>query len=227
MPSSAPSDLDLAEQQFRNLIAATRPPTIDGISVEDVRVTMLKRRTTPATVQAVCAHLIRMARARPNPWVTVATGMMIPSLKSVAGKFGRRYRGDRRDLDSEILTGFLQALADVDPDEPGLFTRLYRAAFRRGRTECEHETRMAARHTELTGVVQGFHCESPGNPDLVLAEAVRGGVITPRQADLVCGIHLDHGRRREVARSLGVTPYQIKVELTAARRGLSQYLNAV
>ncbi|WP_158895149.1 hypothetical protein [Amycolatopsis anabasis] len=170
MQSFAPSDLDLADNQFRNLIAATRP---------------------------------------------------------LANKFGPQYRGDRRDLDSEILTGFLQALADADPEEPDLYIQLYRNAFRHGRTECEQETRMAARHTVLTGLLHGIHCEPPGNPDLVLAKAMRGGVITPHQADLVSGIHLDRGQRREVARSLGVTAYQIRVELTAARRGLSQYLDAV
>jgi hypothetical protein len=40
----------------------------------------------------------------------VAAAMMMPGLKHIAGKLGSRLCGDRNDLDSENLEGFLQAL---------------------------------------------------------------------------------------------------------------------
>ncbi|MGW0517022.1 hypothetical protein [Crossiella sp. NPDC003009] len=123
-------------------------------------------------------ELVRKAHATPEPWTTIAAAMMMPGLKHIAGKLGSRFCGDRNDLDSEILEGFLQALDVADVRSPKIFGQLYWAAFRRGHEACNSERRRAMSRSELTDTAIDART-ADGHPDLVLAGAMLSGVITP------------------------------------------------
>ncbi|KAA2265228.1 hypothetical protein F0L68_05115 [Solihabitans fulvus] len=104
----------------------------EELPLDQVRLLLLRRRTSWVTKDAVWQELVRRAHATPEPWTTVAAAMMMPGLKHIAGKLGSRFCGDRNDLDSEFLEGFLQALDVADARSPKIFGQLYWAAFRRG-----------------------------------------------------------------------------------------------
>lgn len=129
MTSFSPSHLDVIERRFLALTAGSRPLALDcaalgcglpqrDMPLDEVRVLLLRRRTSWVSKDAVWQELVRRARAVPEPWTTVAAGMMMPGPKHIAGKLGSRFLGDRDDLDSEILEGFLQALDIADERAP-------------------------------------------------------------------------------------------------------------
>jgi DNA-directed RNA polymerase specialized sigma24 family protein len=226
------SCLDIVEEQFRALSTSSQPLLIDGESVhgalpqrpiplDELRVLVLKRQASGQVKDAVWSYLVRSTRTPANPWRVAVAGMMIPGLKRIAAKLGPCFPGEPSDLDSEILAAFLQAVENVDPGQSGLPGRLYRVALRRGYEVCEQEQRQTYQCLDFDA-----ECPSAGNPDLALARAVLDGVVTARQANLVCGVLLDRTRRSEVARRLGMSRDRVRRELNTATRGLSAYLAA-
>jgi hypothetical protein len=228
------SDLDLAEAEFLAL-SRRRAVTLDGrrisrdlparhISLEDLRIIMLKRRTNDQLKTAVWSQLVRMSHAQSDPWVIAAAGMMLPGLKKIADRMRAYYPYDTCDLDSEIFEAFLHELGQLDPDEPAPYKRLYLAACRRGDQLCRREARRASRCVQLP---DGLADRLAGNPDIALARAMRDGVVTARQAALVSRVHLDSAQRGDVARQMGMGLDLARRDLTTATRGLTAYLGIV
>lgn len=228
------SDLDLTEAEFLTL-SRRRAVTIDGgrishdlpaqhVSLEDLRIIMLKRRTSDRLKEAVWSHLVRMSHAQADPWVIAAAGMMLPGLKKIADRMRAYYPYDACDLDSEIFEAFLHELGRLNPDQPAPHKRLYLAACRRGDQLCRREARRSSRCVQLP---DGLADHLAGNPDIALARAVRDGVLTTRQAALVSRVHLDSAQRGDVARQMGMGLDLARRELTTATRGLAVYLSIV
>lgn len=188
--------------------------------LDEVRVLLLKRRTSWVTKDVVWQELVKRAHATPEPWITVTAGMMIPGLKHIGGKLGGRYPGDRNDLDSEILEGFLQALDIADESAPKIYSQLYWAAFRRGHEACNRERRLAMSRSELADTVADRR-PAGGHPDLVLADAMLSGVVTPQQADLVSDVLLDHEDRRTAATRRGMSRHEVAPPSSTPRPGTS------
>jgi hypothetical protein len=191
--------------------------------LDEVRVLLLKRQTTWVTKDAVWQELGKRAHTTPAPWTMVAAGMMMPGLKHIGSKLGARYPGDRNDLDSEILEGFLQALDIADVHAPKIYAQLYWAAFRRGHEACNRERRLATSRSELAETITDRR-QASGHPDLVLADAMLSGVVTPQQADLVSDILLDHDGRTTAAKRRGMSRHQVASQLSIAARNLTDYL---
>ena len=233
MTSFSPSHLDVIERRFLTMTAGPQPLTLDcaalgcGLPAEvlpldEVRVLLLKRQTSWVTKDAVWQELVRRAHAEPEPWTTVTAAMMMPGLKHIGAKLGSRFPGDRNDLDSATLEGFLQALDVADARSRKVYGQLYWAAFRRAHEVCNSERRRAMTRSELTDVAD--RRPAGGHPDLVLAGAMLSGVVTPQQADLVSEVLLDHDNRTTAARRHGMSRYQVASELTTASRHLADYL---
>ncbi|KAA9165756.1 hypothetical protein FPZ12_004505 [Amycolatopsis acidicola] len=195
------------------------------LPIDEVRILLLKRRTSWVTKDAVWRELIRRAHATPEPWTTIAAAMMMPGLKHIGAKLGDRFPGDRNDLDSEILEGFLQALDLADPQAPKVYGQLYWAAFRRGHEVCNAEKRRAMTQSELTETTTNLRSAS-GHPDLVLADALLSGVVTRQQADLVSDVLLDHKDRTTAGKRLGMSRFQVAAALNSASRHITDYLLA-
>jgi DNA-directed RNA polymerase specialized sigma24 family protein len=231
MSESPRSCLDLTEEHFQLL--SRRPLTVDGqalshglpprVTLTGLRVILLKRRLGSQVKDTVWSHLVHMARTAPDPWLMAAAGMMLPGLKSIAARISSPSWCDGHDLDSEILEGFLAALHRVDLGQPAPHTQLYFAAWRRGQRAAQREARHVLGQIALP---ESLTEHRAGNPDVALARAMRDGVVTPAQANLVSQVHLDSTRRGEAARQLGISRDKVRRELASATRGLSTYLRA-
>jgi hypothetical protein len=233
-----PSNLDVVERHFTTLTGGPCPLALDGarlgcglppkqMPLDELRVMLLKRQTSWLTKNAAWQELVRLAHAQPDPWIMAAAGVIVPGLKHIGGKLGPCYPGDPSDLDSEILEGFFQALDLAEPTDPKLYSQFYWAAFRRGHEACNREKRLARQRADLTEATRpAAPRPRTGHPDLVLANAMLDGAVTPRQADLVSGIHLGRINRSSAADRLGLSRRQIGLELAAAERKLVKYLSA-
>jgi hypothetical protein len=102
-------------------------PTHAGrLSIPQVR-DILSHRDTPIEVknQAWAALITRAQRGEPV-WTLAALGIALPRLRRLARDLTNGYRGSAADLDAEIVTGFLTALAHAHRQQR--FPALIRAA---------------------------------------------------------------------------------------------------
>jgi hypothetical protein len=106
-----------------------------------------------------------------------------------------------------VLTGFLAALRGLDLDDLDsvpLASRLCWAAWRAGRAMACADAAFASRSRELGGSAAGPPMPW-GHPDFVLAAAVRCGILTTAEADLIGRNRLERVPLALIARELGIS----------------------
>ncbi|MDT0307216.1 hypothetical protein RM780_09600 [Streptomyces sp. DSM 44917] len=185
--------LDTARECFGWLVTGPAPLALDGraipglpdreLPLDELRDRLLRRCCPQAARDAVWAELVTRARREGATWTLACAGMALPSLASTVSWLAARYPGDPFDIQAEVLSGFLNAVATVDLERPQVLARLRWAAYRSG---------LAALSEALdapTPMPPGYRSAPPtppvGHPDLVLARAVREGVLTRTEADLI------------------------------------------
>jgi hypothetical protein len=196
--SVPPDALDAAEAAFRLLTTGPAPLALHAsrlaaglpdrpVPLDELRVLLLHPATSTTARNQVWAELVRRARAGDPAWMTGLAGIALPGLRRAAAVLAMRYRGEAADLRAEVLAGFLAAVRDLDLEtleQVPLPSRLCWAARRAGEKLARADAAWAARRRDLDG-----HDRAPavtgGHPDLVLAAAVRAGVLTVWQADLI------------------------------------------
>lgn len=203
-PSASVAVLDAAETAFRLLTAGPSPLALDGtevghglperlIPLDELRDLLLSTGATTRMQEAAWVELVRAAQNEGPAWVVGAVGVALPGLRSIAGQLAFGYSGDIVDLDAEILAGFTERLKTIDPNAGMLAARLVWAAGRAGARLRAAEWELGTRQLPLYDSL-----EPPRpirHPDLVLAEAVRDGVLSQREATVIGatrleGIHL-------------------------------------
>lgn len=191
--------LDTARECFGWLVTGPHPLALDGrdfaglpdrtIPLDELRDRLLRRRCPKAARDAVWAHLVTRARREGATWTLACAGMALPTLASTVSWLTARYPGDPFDVQAEVLTGFLGAVASVDLDRPHVLARLRWAAYRAGITALFEAL------DAPTPLPLGYRSAPPrppwGHPDLVLARAVREGVLTRTEADVIGATRLE------------------------------------
>jgi len=229
--------LDLIEKEFVDLTKPPDPLTLDGVALgcglparaeplDELRVFLLKRQTTWLTKDTAWQELVRRAHQQPTPWIIAAAGMMMPGLKHIAGKLDNRYPGEKSDLDSEILNGFLDALDLAEPNQPRIYASLYWGAFRRGHEACNRENRILRQNSILDeAACARYQRPATGHPDLILAGAVLDEALTEEQAALLSDVRLDGEKQEDVADRRGLSRHGCRRLLAQAERKIVEFLH--
>jgi hypothetical protein len=209
----APTSLQTVEATFYLLTTGPTPLSLDGavighglparaIPLQELRAILLHPASSRACRDAAWRHLIESARTRGSAWTIGAAGVALPALRKMATELTEDYRGDRADVDSAVLTGFIEGLRRIDPDRPGVITRLRWCAYRAG---------IAARYTRdglipmpMPPAESGPPPAPWGHPDLILLDAVAKGVLSPLQAELIGRSRLEDLSLKNAAAELGV-----------------------
>jgi hypothetical protein len=217
-PAGPLDALDAADAAFRLLCAGPRPLAVHAsrlaaglpdppVRLDELRVLLLHPATSAAARNQVWAELIRRARTGEAAWVIGLTGIALPGLRRAVASLTTAYRGDGADLQSEVLTGFLAAVRALDLDDlesVPLASRLCWAAWRAGRALAFADAGYATRRRDLDD-----HSGAPflpwGHPDFVLAAAVRNGVLTPVQAELIGRNRLEGVPLAQIATETGIS----------------------
>ncbi|MFS8096183.1 hypothetical protein LFM09_03500 [Lentzea alba] len=187
---------------------------------------MLKRKTVWPAKNAVWAELVRRAQTEPEPWITVAMGMMMPALKKIAGTAARSFRGDIADFDSEIVEGVLYALNSVQADSPTVYSSLLFMARRYGHDARINADRLNGRSGSYNETTIARHQpRAGGHPDLVLARAVRDRVLSNEEAGLIAEARLDGEGTSRLAEKRGLSPYLVRRQLAQAESRLVNFLS--
>ncbi|MCI3928799.1 hypothetical protein [Streptomyces sp. AN091965] len=196
----APLPLDIARSSFELLVTGVHPLSLDCrglnglpnrcVPLDELLDRLLHGHCPQRAKDAVWIMLVERSRTIGATWTLACAGMALPALASVARRLTARYAGDPHDVHAEVLSGFLSALSTVDLDRPRVVVRLKWAAYRRGFAA------LAEAVDAPTPVGPGGFESAPpqapwGHPDLVLARAVRMGVLNRTEADLIGGTRLD------------------------------------
>lgn len=240
MPAARPTtSLSRIEARFMQLTAeSSRPLAIDGwemgsefpdrsIPLDELRTLLLKRSTSPAARDAAWSFVVRETQAGDNrqDWTIGATGLMLPALRSIAGRASRGTHGCCADIDSETVLGFLEALRTVDPDTVRITSMLWSTANRRAWT-CRRLHNGAEERAASAEVIQlrGPRKPCSGHPDLVLMEAVADGVLTAVEAELIGNTRFENRPLTEISTSLGLSYDACRQRRSRAERRLVQHL---
>ncbi|GAA5119654.1 hypothetical protein [Haloechinothrix salitolerans] len=230
------SAMDAAESAFRLLCTGPEPLAVDcariglglprrRVPLVELRDVLLDRATTEAAREAVWRQLVIAARTEDPAWVIGAVGVAMPGLRKAAGELATGYTGDVDDIDAEMLAGFTARLKEIDPDAGSLGPRLVWAAQRAGAKLRAAEWDYAARTVPRW---ESFEPRQPdqGHPELVLAEAVREGVLTEAEASLIADTRLDEMHLYEAAEELGDSYFRVLRAREKAESALISWLGA-
>ena len=216
--SGALEALDAVDAAFRLLTSGPQPLAVHAarlagglpdrlVPLDELRVMLLHPSTSGRARNLVWAELVRRARAGDPAWVIGLTGVALPGLRRAVASLAGVCRGEAADLQSEVLAGFLAALRALDLDDlesVPLASRLCWAAWRAGKALAFADAGYAARRRSLGAWHDGP--ELPwGHPDFVLAAAVRKGVLTRSQAQLIGRNRLEGVPLSQIAAELGIS----------------------
>jgi len=234
------SPLAAAYRAFTLLVQPPTPIGFDGrgfeglpdeiLPLERLRAVLLSPQTSVEVRDAVWRELVIRARRDGPSWVVAAVGIAMPGLRHGAGLLATGSRGDTRDLDAELLTGFLERLTTIDLQPPRVVGRLIDAGLRAARKARDAESDAQLVHTDAVGPIAPIHPWD--HPDLVLARAVAAGVIDADEANLIAVTRLEHDTLAVAAARIGISAsvassWRLKAErrlLEAIREGDLAYV---
>ncbi|MFM9442544.1 hypothetical protein [Streptomyces acidiscabies] len=225
--------LDTVRERFTLLVTGPERLTVDGrryhglphrpVVLDELRGLLLRPDCPRLTRDAVWVHLVRRSRRDGALWVLACAGMALPALAGVVRRLTDRIPAEASDIQAEVLSGFLGALASVDVVRPRVLPRLRWAAYRQGHAA------LAKALDAPTPVAPGFGPSVPrppwGHPDLVLARAVREAVLTRTEADLIGTTRLDDTTVHDWADRHRTTPNAVYKTRRRAEARLAAFLH--
>jgi hypothetical protein len=233
------SPLDSADAAFRALTIGPQPLALHAaalapglpdrlVPLDEMRALLLHPATPARARNKVWAELVRRARSGSPAWVVGLVGVAMPGLRRAAATLSGAYRGEPADLQIEILTGFLAALRALDPDDLGqipLASRLCWAAWRAGQALACADASYTARRRDL-GDGYDAPCMPWGRPDFVLAAAVRRGILTRAQAELIGRNRLEGIPLAQLASELGISHSALCNRRKRAEKAITEAIRA-
>lgn len=213
MQTESTNVLDTAQDAFDCLVTGPGPLVIDTrpfrglpdrrVRLDEVRRLLMRRKMLGPTRDAVWTHLVLRSRTGDPAWKVAAVGMALPALRATTADLTKRLAGDAgTDIASEVMRGFLTALAEVDVSRPRVLVRLRWAGYRAGHAAVVSTLNAPApagasidAFVAAAAITQASASSAPvapyGHPDLVLARAVADRAITRLEADLIGVTRLD------------------------------------
>ena len=230
-------ELELSFERLRPRMQAAfgrwqlREPTLAQFASVDDLIAFCRnpdRTLYPAKNEAIAA-LCRLANLQKSPCGNAEAGVLLVYLFIGAFRNISREIGpcllSLDELDSEMLSGFWEEATRVRTSHKAASTRLYHAA-RRSAWEAVRKARHLASTTLELGAATAVAGSIGSNPSQVLERAVRQGVISPIQCELIDAIRVEGAPTTRVAHSLGLTRAAASMQLTRGERRLAAWLTA-
>ena len=224
MPDPSTSPFDALETTFRLLVTGPEPLSLGGgligpplpahdIPLGELRDLLLKPTTPHRARNRAIGLLLARAQAEHGAATVALAGVLLPGLRKVTYPLTKALSERAADVEAEALTGLLEASERLEPDAPKLAWKLVAAGLHRA-------DRIVSRELGLPQVpARPF-----GHPDLVLAEAVRDGVIRADDAFVIGETRLGGVALEEIARQLQVGAEALQKRRRRAEESLVSWL---
>jgi hypothetical protein len=198
-----------------------------GLSYQDVPLVVVRDRLLYPDVSlsdqdAVWRFLVGRARAGCPRWVVGAAGMALPGLRHQARRLSASRPSLRADVEAELVSGFLHALARLDVRLPAVAARLITAARRAASQAC-------APLREVLDADPGRWVDTRprgGHPDLLLVDAIAAGIIGEIDGRLLAATRLERQPDDEVAAALGMGLSALRSRRHRAARRLADAITS-
>jgi hypothetical protein len=225
---------DAARTAFAWLVTGPHPVALDGrqvrglpprlVPLDEVGALTVAKGCPQQTRDAVWTALVTRSRFEAGTWTVACVGLALPVLLPVAAKLTNRFRGEVHDIHAAVLTGFLEALVDVDLTRPAILVRLRWAAYRAGHRALRDALDAAAPVADL-GARAPASEQASGHPDFVLLAAVEAGVLTAAEAALIGDTRFGELSLTEAAQARGRAYKATQQARHRAERKLAAYLD--
>ena len=197
------SPLEELDRAFLGLAGGSRPLTLpvpgeafggEGapvlLPVDQVRAALAHPATSPESRALLWREVVSRAQQRGEPWSTVAVGMGVPVLRRILSRLPRRGVVEAVELEQEALAAFVAAVRAGDPEGPDVDRELFAAADRAAHRHVyaarrEARTALPAERLPSAGAAAAVGLPGADSEWEVLAGAVRAGVVTCREAQVI------------------------------------------
>ena len=206
------SPFDTLERTFALLTSGPDPLALDGTAVpglpdRPIPLGELKARLLHPSIgfevrDAIVEVLVARAQAEGGRWTVGLAGVFLPGLRRTVRALVRACPGKADDIEAEALAAFVAALARCQPGRPRLASWL-RWQARKGATRLLR-AEMAEQARPGAEPVSAAPPRPWGHPDLVLAKAVRVGVLSAADAELISATRIGDTDLTEAAAALDV-----------------------
>jgi hypothetical protein len=206
------SPLDTLERTFALLVSGPDPLALDGTGVEglpdrpipldELKARLLHPSTHFETRDAIVAELVARAQREGGKWTVGLAGVLLPGLRRTVRPLVQACPGKADDIEAEALAAFVAAIGRCRAGRPRLASWL-RWQARKGATRLLH-AEMAERAGPGNEPVSAAPPRPWGHPDLVIAKAVRSGVISVSDAELISATRIGDTDLAEAATGLGL-----------------------
>jgi hypothetical protein len=217
---------------------ATRPPallTLDGavvgpdlprrpIPLDELRRLLLHGSTSYATKDRALGLVASRAHTGDDLWTVGFAGLLMPGLKRVARRLRQAPYVDPAEVGPEVVAALMEAIADIDPNGERLAARVCWEVYRRSARA------LGVRRPDAREIGWRPPMTLPGsavpstNPEEAIARAVRAGVITPDDAELIALTRLEGTRVTDLAASLALPPDRLQKRRVRAEARLAALL---
>jgi hypothetical protein len=207
--SGEPRPLAVLDRSFRLLVCEPAPLTLDGravghglparpIPLDALRSLLLHPSVDFDARDAALTWLVGRAQAEGGAWLVGLAGVLLPGIGRRVYPLCRAFPRLAPDLEAEALVGLLQAVQAWRLGEDRVATRLVWAAARGAHRLLRRETTVGDREASV-----GLRLEPPPRPpahgELLLAQAVRAGVLSRADAELIAATRVEEIPLRQLA----------------------------
>jgi hypothetical protein len=172
---------------------------------------------------AALTWLIQRAQAEGEAWLVGLAGVLLPGIGRRVYPLCRAVPRLAYDLEAEALTGLVQAVHSWRLGKDRVATRLVWAAARGAHRLLRRETVVGNREASV-----GLQLEPPARPpvhgDLLLAQAVRAGVLARADAELIAATRVEDIPLRHLAGHWGVGYEALRKRRYRAETVLARWL---
>jgi hypothetical protein len=234
-PVSEQSPFAVLEESFALLCSGPSPLAIDGrevgppmpcrrVVLTELRGVLLHPSTPYETRDRAMGVLVRRAQRLGGPWTVGLAGVLLPGLRAAVADLVRACPEAAADLEAEVLVELIEALGNFDSDSERTASRLLWRAAQRARRRTVRE--QAAASGRLSTAPPDEPHRPWGHPDVVLAEAVAGGVLSPFEAEMIGETRLGGVPVAVWSAEVGWKPGSVRKERSVAERRLVEWINA-
>ncbi len=228
--------LDVLDRSFRLLVCEPAPLSLDGCAVghglpaRSIPLDVLRSLLLHPSVgfdarDAALTWLVGRAQTDGGVWLVGLAGVLLPGIGRRVYPLCRAFPRLAPDLEAEALAGLVQAVRSWRLGEDRVATRLVWAAARGAHRLLRRETTLRDREASV-----GLRLEPPPRPpahgDLLLAQAVRAGVLSRVDAELIAATRVEEVPLRELAGRWGRGYEALRKRRYRAEAALARWLAA-
>lgn len=228
--------LDTLDRSFRLLVCEPAPLSLDGrlvghrlpaqpIPLDQLRSLLLHPSVEFDARDAALTWLVQRAQGEGGAWLVGLAGVLLPGIGRRVYPLCRAFPRLAHDLEAEALVALLQAVEAWRLGEDRVATRLVWAAARGAHRLLRRETALQDREASV-GLRLEPPARQPAHGDLLLAQAVRVGVLSRVDAELIAVTRVEEVPLRQLAGRWGSGYEALRKRRQRAEAALARWLAA-